>query len=353
MSARLQAPDRLPVTAVTGLPEAALARYLDGQGLGQGPLEVTRIGDGHSMLTFAIRRAGAHLVLRRPPPPPLPRGFHDVLREARIIAALAGQVPLAPLRAVCADESVIGAPFYVSDFVEGHVLAERTPAVFADPAARRRIGECVVDTLLALHALDPAAVGLADFGRPAGFLERYVARYVRYWAASKTREIPAFDAVADWLAAHLPASRAATIVHGDYRIGNLMFAPTLPVRLAAVLDWEMAALGDPLVDLGYLTALWVQPEDPPLKFFELSGAVRAGGFHSRAELVARYAAGSDVNVEQWRWYEVLALWRLAPMMEGNYRRAVAGEVVNPYLSEFGDGAVELAERALAITRGEI
>ena len=132
-----------------------------------------------------------------------------------------------------------------------------------------------------------------------------------------------------------------------------MFAPTLPVRLAAVLDWEMAALGDPLVDLGYLTALWVQPEDPPLKFFELSGAVRAGGFHSRAELVARYAAGSDVNVEQWRWYEVLALWRLAPMMEGNYRRAVAGEVVNPYLSEFGDGAVELAERALAITRGEI
>ncbi|MGE0487458.1 MAG: phosphotransferase family protein [Gammaproteobacteria bacterium] len=344
---------RPAVTPVTDLPTAAVIRYLDDRGLGSGPLEVTRIGDGHSMLTFAIRRDGAHLVLRRPPPPPLPRGFHDVLREARIIRALDGRLPVAPVLAVCDDDTVIGAPFYVSAFVDGHVLADSVPALFADTGARRRIGECVIDTLLALHSLDPHEVGLADFGRPAGFLERYVARYVRYWAASKTREIPAFDAVSQWLTANLPAASAATVVHGDYRIGNLMFAPTLPVRLAAVLDWEMAALGDPLVDLGYLTALWVQPDDPPLKFFELSDAVRAGGFHTREELVERYAVGARVDVADWRWYEVLALWRLAPMMEGNYRRAVAGEVINPYLSEFGDGAVELAERALAITRGEI
>ena len=326
------------------IPLDALRRFLDERGIGTGPLSVERIGEGHSNLTYKVRRADRSVVLRRPPPPPFIPGTHDVLREFRILSRLQG-VPTPKVLAHSADPAVIGAPFYVMEHIEGRVLTDDLPAVFAPERERRRIGEEVVDALVALHAVDVNAVGLGNFGRPKGFLERLLARGVRMWETVRTRDLPAFDAVERWLQANLPESAPAGIVHGDYRLGNVMFAPDAPACLIAILDWEMATLGDPLADVGWLAAFWVQPDDPPLKMFELADVLRLGGFGTRADLVGRYADASGRSTAHVRFYEVLALWRLAAMMEGNYRRAVSGSIDNSYLRGFGTGVVELTERA--------
>ena len=326
------------------VPLEALRRFLDERGLGAGSLQVKRIGEGHSNLTYLVQRTDQSLVLRRPPPPPLLPGTHDILREVRILSRLRG-VPAPKILAHTADPAVIGAPFYVMEYIEGCVLTDTLPAALSLPSQRRRIGEELVDALVALHAVDVEAAGLGAFGRPKGFLERLLARGRRMWETVRTRELPAFDAVARWLYANLPESRSASIVHGDYRLGNVMFARDAPARLIAIFDWEMAALGDPLVDVGWLAAFWVQPDDPPLKMFELANVLRLGGFGTREALISRYEDATGRSTSGIRFYEVLALWRLAAMMEGNYRRAITGQIDNEYLRGFGNGAVELTERA--------
>jgi aminoglycoside phosphotransferase (APT) family kinase protein len=336
------------VTAKPGdegsIPLDALRRFLDEHGLGAGPLQIKRIGDGHSNLTYLVQRAGQSFVLRRPPPPPLLPGTHDIMREVRVLSRLQG-VPAPKILARTADPAVIGAPFYMMEYIEGCVLTDTLPAALSPPSQRRRIGEELIDALVALHAADVEAVGLGAFGRPQGFLERQLARGRRMWETVRTRDLPAFDAVARWLYANLPESRSASIVHGDYRLGNVMFARDAPARLIAIFDWEMATLGDPLVDVGWFAAFWVQPDDPPLKMFELANVLRLGGFGTREALVGRYEEAAGRSTAGIRFYEVLALWRLAAMMEGNYRRASIGSVDNAYLRGFGNGAVELTERA--------
>lgn len=206
-------------------------------------------------------------------------------------------------------------------------------------------GEEMVDALVALHAVDIETAGLTSFGRPDGFVGRAIGRAVKTMDKVRTRDLPRFDTVGRWLQDNLPEPQGATVVHGDYRLGNVMFAAEAPARLVAIFDWEIAGLGDPLVDLGYLSAFWVQPDDPPLKMYDLAKANRLGGFGSREDLVRRYRDATGLNVEGIRYYEVLALWRLAPMMQGMFQRAASGSVDNAYLRAFETGVVELTERS--------
>jgi aminoglycoside phosphotransferase (APT) family kinase protein len=326
-----------------------LEEFLDAAGLGSGPIEPTPIGDGHSNVTYLLRRGEEKLVLRRPPRGPLPPSAHDVLREARLLAALF------PLRfrvpevlTTCEDEDVIGAPFYVMPFVEGQVLTEALPDALAGEGGPRRIAEELVDCLVELHEIDFAAVGLADFGRADGYLERQLKRFGGLLELNATRPLPDLERVAEWLGANIPSSPAATLVHGDFRLGNVMYAPAEP-RLVAVLDWEMATIGDPLADLGYMTAMWAQAEDPYNAVSDLSSVTRNPGFPDRDFLAQRYSAATGHSVEALPWYQVLAIWKAAIFLEGSYKRFQDGTTADPYFARLGEGVETLgrlaAERA--------
>jgi aminoglycoside phosphotransferase (APT) family kinase protein len=330
-----------------------LVAFLDVHGLGDGEPEVAPVGEGHSNVTYTVRRGDATMVLRRPPRGPLPPSAHDVMREARLLGALESTAARVPtVLAVCEDPAVIGAPFYVMERIEGHVVTSRLPPVLDSDADRRRMGEELVDALVEVHCVDWRACGLEGFGRPTGYLDRQVRRFGGLWEHNRTREVPAVERVGRWLGENLPESGAATIVHGDFRLGNAMFAPRSPARVVAIFDWEMATLGDPLADLGYLCTLWVQRDDPPLGIFELSGVTRGPGFATREELIARYEERSGRSMTAIRWYQTLALWKTVVFMEGNYRRAMAGTTDDPFLRSFGDGVLELAARAEETALGD-
>jgi aminoglycoside phosphotransferase (APT) family kinase protein len=250
--------------------------------------------------------------------------------------------------AVCADPAVLGSPFYVMEHVAGEVLSHALPPAYG-PADGRTVAEELVDALVEVHAVDWAAAGLSDFGKPEGYLARQVRRFLGLWEHNRTRDVPAVERVADWLGRNLPASGPATVVHGDYRLGNTLYAAGEP-RLLAVLDWEMSTLGDPLADVGYLCAIWTQAGDAPTAF-DLSPVTRTPGFPGRAELIARYEERSGRPMTDIRWYTALALWKSVVFMEGNYRRAVSGTSDDEFNRSFGEGVLELAARAEALTRG--
>jgi aminoglycoside phosphotransferase (APT) family kinase protein len=329
-----------------------LEAFLDAHGLGAGPVRAAPVGEGHSNVTYVVARDDDRFVLRRPPRPPLPPSAHDVLREARVLRAVERTPVRAPrVLATCDDEAVIGAPFYVMELVEGEVITGAVPSALDTPAERRRIGEEVVDALVELHAADWRALGLEGFGKPTGYLERQLRRFLGLWEHNRTREVPEVERVAAWLRDHLPASPDATIVHGDFRLGNTMFAHTAPARLLAIFDWEMATIGDPLADVGYLCMMWSQADDPPGGMADLHAVTRAEGFPTRAELVARYEERSGRSMTDIRWYTTLALWKSVVFMEGNYKRAVAGTTDDPFLKTFGQGVVDLARRAEEVALG--
>jgi aminoglycoside phosphotransferase (APT) family kinase protein len=299
-------------------------------------------------VTYLIEREGApEMVLRRPPRPPLPPSAHDVLREARLLSALRTTSARVPrILAVCEDPAVIGVPFFIMEHVEGDVIVASVPPALDVPAERRRIGEELIDALVEIHAVDWRSVGLEGFGRPSGYLERQLRRFGGLWEINKTREIPAVERVHAWLAENRPESGSATIVHGDYRLGNTVYAAARPARLLAILDWEMATIGDPLADLGYLCMMWTEAGDPERGLREHLGKVTRGeGFPTRAELITRYEERSGRSMRDLRWYVTLALWKSVVFMEGNYKRAIAGATDDPYLKQFGDGVVELAQLA--------
>jgi aminoglycoside phosphotransferase (APT) family kinase protein len=325
-----------------------LSDFLRANGLpADASLGATPIGDGHSNVTFELSTG---VVLRRPPRGPLPPSAHDVLREARLLRALEPTAVRAPrVLAVCADEAVIGAPFYVMEKVEGNVVTDRLPAELDNPEQRARIAEELIDALVELHAVDWTAVGLEGFGKPSGYLERQLRRFTGLWEHNRTREIAEVEEVGAWLAANLPVSPPATIVHGDYRLGNTILAPGAPARLVAILDWEMATIGDPLADVGYLMLHWIEADDPAGKFV-LQNVTRLPGFPSRAEMLARYEELSGRSMQSLSWYVTLALWKAVVFMEGNYKRAVSGSTDDPYLKSFGEGVLELARRAHEVSQ---
>ena len=328
-----------------------LTAFLDAHGLGAGEPELAPLGDGHSCVTYALARGDAEVVLRRPPRGPLPPSTHDVLREARVLRALAGRAPVPRVLAVCEDPAVIGAPFYVMERIEGDVVTDSLPPRFDAAGARRAIGEALVDALVEIHAVDWRAAGLDGFGRPDGYLARQLKRFGGLWETNRTRDVPAVDAVARWLrraharvtrghgrARRLPAGQRGLGAGagaaprgrpglGDVDAGRSARRPRLPV---------------PLLGRGRRPR---QRDDAVLRAHARAGLPAAGRRSSPATRSARAGAMGDL-----RWYRVLALWKLIVFMEGNYRRAQAGSTDDPYLTRFGEGIEGLAEHALALTR---
>src|SRR5262249_1835231 len=257
--------------------------------------------------------------------------------------------------AFCDAWRVVGAPFYLMERIPGVVIRAKPPPAFAaDGTARRGLGETLIDALAALHAVDWQAVGLSDFGKPQGYLDRQLRRWTGQLDASRTRPLPDLDAVTAWLRSHLPESPPATIVHGDYRLANLIVAPEPPPRRLAIVDWEMATIGDPLADLGYLLSFWAEPDDPLFSLADAAWRITAQpGFPTRAQLVARYAARTGRQLDHVSFYVALAIWKLAILLEGSYKRHLSGTTDDPFFATLDIGIPLLAARALAVCNGEL
>jgi aminoglycoside phosphotransferase (APT) family kinase protein len=308
-----------------------LGRFLADRGLGGPTVTAAAIGDGHSNLTFLVSDGHSQVVVRRPPPPPLPPGAHDVLREARLLGALAStDVPAPRVLATAAAGELLDVPVFVMDFVDGFVITESTPAPPDDERLRRRIAESLVDTLAAVHAVRWREVGLGDFGRPDGFNSRQLRRMRSLVAVDG--EVPkAFASLDDWLHAHLPPESATSIVHNDFRIGN-MIVDIGAGRVAAVLDWELATIGDPLADVGYLLASYPTLGEPLVPTSAMGTAVLEPGYPGRAELLDRYADRIGADVSGVNWYATLAMYKLAALYEYSRRRFESG-VGDPYYAD--------------------
>jgi len=319
----------------------------------EGPLRFERIIGGHSNLTYHVvsERTGKQVVLRRPPLGHLLPSAHDMTREYRLIAGLGPTaVPVPPALGLCEDADVIGAPFYVMGFVEGPVLHDRAAAedAFADKATRHRLGSHFIDVLADMHAVDPDDVGLGDLGRKEGYIARQLKRwYGQYQASNADTGVGTarVDEMHDWLAANVPDQGPARVVHGDYRLGNCISGP--PGEIRAVLDWEIATLGDPLADLGYVMATWPEPDEEPLDPRATPGPTMAGGFPTRDELVDRYAKRSGRDVSMVDYYTAFSYWKGACIVSGVHARYVAGalDTTGVDLDGFGRSVALRAEEA--------
>ncbi len=287
------------------------------------PLSFERIAGGHSNLTYRVTdAAGTMFALRRPPLGKRLGSAHDMAREHKVVSALGGtEVPVAPVVGLCEDESVNDAPFYVMEFVEGPILRGLAEAeIFPDEGDRRAIGERVADTLVQIHAVDPDAVGLGDLGKKADYVARQLHRWQGQWEKSKTRELEPIDRVHEALSARIPEQGPATIVHGDYRLDNMILTDSGEV--AAVVDWELCTLGDPLADVGLLMAYWPERGEDTLALG--MPANLAPGFPTREETKARYAERSGRDLSDLGFYVALGYWKLAIILEGVYARYIAG-----------------------------
>jgi aminoglycoside phosphotransferase (APT) family kinase protein len=323
-----------------GLDLNRLAAYLSADRL-TGSL----IAGGRSNLTYRVTDGRSRWVVRRPPLGHVLPTAHDMAREYRVISALQGTpVPVPPVVLYCADESVLGAPFYVMAEVPGVVLRAASDFDLLPDGGAVHCGRQLVDVLLSLHRIQPAAVGLGDFGRPDGYLGRQVARWYRQWERSATRDLPALEALHLRLAATVPESSRAGIVHGDYRLDNVLFDPTL-TRIDAVLDWEMSTLGDPLADVGLLytyTSLAADGLRPGGAALPVSA-----GFPPAAQLMAWYAEGSGTSLEKLAWYAAFGHYKLAVISEGIHARFLAGETVGDDFESIGAQVPNLVDRARA------
>jgi aminoglycoside phosphotransferase (APT) family kinase protein len=318
------------------------------------PFEFTLIVGGRSNLTFMVTDTNAtKYVLRRPPTGAVLATAHDMAREYRIISAVGKtDVPVPPALGVCTDDAVNGAPFYVMAYVDGVVLdsADKGAAMTAD--LRRSAGLHLIDVLADLHAVDVDAVGLGDLAKREGYVERQVKRWSAQWQNSKTRDLPAVDEVARRLAERMPVQQGVSIAHGDYRFGNLL-TDTSQGRIAAVLDWELCTLGDPLADVGYVGVYWADPGTPQARPNDPTGIE---GFPTYAELLERYATKTGRDLSEIDYYIAFGSWRLAVISEGVYARYLHGAMGDQVISEdqlnaFKTGTEVLAESALdAMTR---
>jgi aminoglycoside phosphotransferase (APT) family kinase protein len=333
------------VTELPGLDLSALTDWLDSAhpGLRQGELSAEVIAGGKSNLTYRVTDGTTTWALRRPPLAHVLPTAHDMVREFRVISALAGTaVPVASAIALCEDRAVLGAPFYLMDFVDGVVLDHPKALARLDPDTARATCEQLMDTLVALHEVDPAHVGLADFGRPEGFLARQVKRWAGQWAASETEPRAQLGQVVDRLTAALPQQPAPAIVHGDYRLTNVMFSPDFS-HIAAVVDWEMATLGDPLTDVGLLVVYRTLSDNND---FGMPPMDPADGFLTAEQMVARYAASSSRDLAALDWYVGFGYFKLAVVAEGIHRRFLQGQTVGTGFDQVGAAVPRLLDAAL-------
>lgn len=337
------APDGIDVERVSRW----LTEHIDGA---TGPFRFDLIAGGRSNLTFRVTGAdGTRYVLRRPPLGHVLATAHDMAREHRVIAAVGSTgVPVPPALGLCTDEEVNGAPFYVMGFVDGEVLDSVEKAERLAPELRLAASHHLIDVLADLHAVDIDAVGLGDFAKREGYVERQVKRWSTQWENSKTRELPAIDEVATRLRERMPVQQGVAIAHGDYRFGNCL-TDVAHGRIAAVLDWELCTLGDPLADVGYLGVYW---SDEPGPHVRQNDPTAAGGFARYADLLERYATRTGRDLSGIGYYVAFSCWRLAVISEGVYARYIKGAMGNQDVdaTQFKVGVDALAERALAAVR---
>ena len=312
--------------------------------------DVAQFPGGHSNLTYLIRFGGADIVVRRPPFGPLPPTAHDMAREYRWLAAMHRVFPLAPRPyLLCEDPAVIGSVFYAMERRRGLVVRAQEPPQLADkPDARRALSAAMIDTLADLHAIDVAQVGLAGLGKPAGFVDRQVRGWTERWHRSKTTTLVEMDGLAEWLRAHMPPEPAApSVVHGDFKVDNVMLDPANVGRIVAVFDWEMSALGDPLVDLGIVLAYW-EPTAPESQRDALTTVTHRPGYFTRDEIIERNGRRSGRSLSNIRFYEIFAVFKIAVVIQQIYFRYVSGQTTDPRFASFDARVEYLARHAAAL-----
>jgi aminoglycoside phosphotransferase (APT) family kinase protein len=302
---------------------------------------------GRSNLTYRLDLGQSALVLRRPPLGHVLPTAHDMAREYRVLTALAGtDIPVPAPVAFCPDPDIIGAPFYLMEYVPGLVLRSRQDGEQLDPGQARQLSEQLAGMLAAIHGLDTDAVGLAGFGRPDGYLARQLARWQRQWELSVTRPMPGYDALVDRLTAGLPESAEGTLVHGDFRLDNMLVTLGREPAIAAVVDWEMSTLGDPLADLGLTLMYWSDPgEEDWLENNVGAGVTSTPGFLSRAGVAARYAELTGRDISGIGYYMAFGCFKLAVVLEGIHARFLQHKTVGEGFEMEGPAVPVLIERA--------
>jgi aminoglycoside phosphotransferase (APT) family kinase protein len=336
------------VAAPPGLDLDALARHLEGvvEGGLAGPLHARVIPGGRSNLTYDVDDGRHRWVLRRPPLGHVLETAHDMGREFRVLRALAGTpVPVPPVVTECADPTVIGAPFYVMEHVDGVILRTDEQLEGLTSAQAEALAGALVDVLAELHLVDPERVGLGDFGRPQGYLERQLRRWAKQFAASHSRDLPSLGVLAEHLGAAIPRSQRGCTVHGDYRLDNVILDSASVGRILAVLDWEMATLGDPLTDLGLLLMYWDGWSGIENPITSTPGDHAA--FPGRDVLAARYAERTGLDLSDLDWYLGFAFYKLAVILEGIHYRHAQGLTVGEGFERIGEMVPVLAERGMA------
>lgn len=317
-----------------------------------GALSARLIAGGRSNPTYEITDGRRHWVLRRPPYGHVLPSAHDMGREHRVLVALQGTgVPVPRVVGLCRDESVIGAAFYVMDKIDGVTLRTQQDTARLSVEQRAKFADAMVDTLVRLHEVHPETVGLADWGRPEGYLERQLRRWRGQWEASVTRPRPQVEDVLNRLAATLPASGHPGIVHGDFKVDNVMVDPAEPSRIVGVLDWEMSTLGDTLTDLGILCSFWDQEGE----FFNpiTAGATALPGFPPRQKVVERYASARGIEVADLDWYMVFADFKIAVILEGIHARHLQGHTSGEDFENVGAMVDPLLDRALDLASASV
>jgi aminoglycoside phosphotransferase (APT) family kinase protein len=337
-----------PVRTGEQLDDAQLAAYLAAYLPGElEPLIIEQFPHGHSNLTYLLHLGGQELVLRRPPFDNRVKTAHDMGREYRILSRLCRVYESAPRPVLfCEDESVLGAPFYLMERKRGIILRRPpSPDRALPPELVRRLGESLVDNLGRLHALDYEAAGLGDLGKPQGYVERQVTGWTRRYGDAQTDDLPALQNVAGWLAQNQPKESGAALIHNDYKFDNLVLDPADLTRIVAVLDWEMATIGDPLMDLGTTLAYWIEPGDlEPLRRY-LVGPTIVPGSLSRREVAERYGQATGGNLANMLFYYVFGLFKVAVIVQQIYARYVRGATRDERFAVFGGVIAALGEQA--------
>lgn len=314
--------------------------------------EVRQFPGGASNLTYLLRYPDRDLILRRPPRGKKAKSAHDMGREFRIQSALAPVFALVPrMVGHCTDESVIGSEFYVMEKVEGTILRQDfPPGMDLSPDEVSQLCRNAIDVLIELHQVDPETPGIAELGKGSGYVERQIAGWSQRFRNARTEDVGDFEEVMAWLEENRPDDVATCLIHNDFRFDNLVLDADDPLRIVGVLDWEMATLGDPLMDLGCVTGYWIQPDDDEVFHLFRRQPTTAPGMWTRAEVVAYYGerTGHTVTPEQWRFYEVYGLFRLAVIAQQIYYRYFHGQTSNPSYAVFGDVAKYLEQRCRRI-----
>jgi aminoglycoside phosphotransferase (APT) family kinase protein len=325
------------VSTVAAVDTAALKQYLDDALGDRVPITVTPMTGGGSCEIFAIDRGAARWVLRRAPRHASSASAHDVLREFRILDAIKEQpVSIARPIVACADEAVFGSPFYVMERIDGRPILQSVPAAWAAaPETHGTALEELIDALVAIHAVDWKACGLGDLAHTGDYVSRQLTRWLTQLDSYGARDLPRARLVATWLDAHRPPDQPHALCHGDYKLDNVLFAPEAPPHLLAVVDWEMAAIGDPMVDLAWALIFHPGPEGTMRLGLAKEPTFDAAHLPGRAELVARYATRSGRDPSAIGWYDVFARWKLAVVLEGSYAKFLRGQSDKPIHEFFG------------------